>query len=376
MEFISGKFTIKQIFKDHWNNVLSLHKTEIPDFVITTVNKMLSCRDPEKLGYSKFACPDHPNEITIVPHSCKSKFCNTCGNLQTERWINESSSLFPNAIYYHITLTIPDLLWYFLEGNWPLVNLLFKASGKTVLSWFKEHNIIPAICSALHSFGKDIKVNYHIHLIVTAGGIHCTKKKGPSWKSINFIPYKKMLKTRWRAILMEYLKPYLNPNLKELLYSINWYVHVNMRVLDLSSMRRYIGRYAKKPVIAETRITNYDGKTVTFFYKERDNPNLVYVTLTAKEFILKLIKHITPPQFKIIRYYGLLANSVKKKYKETLLKVLKQVKRVVFYLKWRTRQIRFKGIDPLLCPICGKEKILKEFAYFSSSSGGLAYKFF
>lgn len=376
MEVITGKITIKQIFKDHWESILAKHKEQIPEYTIITVNKMLACRDPQRLGYAKYICPDHPEVVTIIPHSCKSKFCNTCGNLQTERWINESSSLFPNTTYYHITFTIPDYLWYFLKGKWTLINLLFKASNEVITGWFKKRGIIPAICSALHSFGKDLKTNYHIHLITTAGGIYYDKRNKPSWKSINFLPFQKMPRVRWKAILMEYLKPYLDSDFKELLYSLNWYVYVNLKVLDLSSMRRYIGRYARKPAIAETRITNYDGKTVTFFYKERGKPEIIYCKLTAEDFILKLIQHITPPQFRIIRYYGLLANASKKKYKETLLKVLREIKKMVFYLKWRARQTKFKGIDPLLCPVCGKEMILREIAFFSSASGGLAYRFF
>lgn len=81
METISGKITIRQIFADHWDKVLAKHKAQIPDYVITTVNKMLACRDPEKLGYAKYNCPDHPEEFRVVPHSCKSRFCNSCGAL-------------------------------------------------------------------------------------------------------------------------------------------------------------------------------------------------------------------------------------------------------------------------------------------------------
>ena len=33
----------------------------------------------------------------------------------------------------------------------------------------------------------------------------------------------------------------------------------------------YIGRYTKRPAIAQTRITNYDGTFITFFYEEDDN---------------------------------------------------------------------------------------------------------
>jgi hypothetical protein len=38
--------------------------------------------------------------------------------------------------------------------------------------------------------------------------------------------------------------------------------------------------------------------------------------------------------------------------------------------------MKFKGIDPLLCPVCGKEMILRELAFFSNASGGLAYRFY
>jgi hypothetical protein len=104
-----------------------------------------------------------------------------------------------------------------------------------------------------------------------------------------------MLKERWKAILLGYLKPYLDADFKEMLYGLSWYVYVNLKPLDLSALRSYIGRYAKKPVIAENRITDYDGKTVTFFYEERNNPIRIYTKLSAEEFILKLIQHISPP---------------------------------------------------------------------------------
>jgi hypothetical protein len=189
------------------------------------------------------------------------------------------------------------------------------------------------------------------------------------------MPYKKMAKVRFRAILLKYLKPYLDYELKEILYSLNWYVHVNMKVLGVAFTSRYIGRYAKKPALAETRITAYDGSFVTFFYKERSKQAL-FSKLTAEEFILKLIQHILPPQFRVIRYYGLLANRVSKKFKEIVSKLLKYVQKVPLYPRWRKRQINFKDLDPLRCPVCGKEMLLIETAFFSKASGGLAYRFF
>lgn len=371
-ELISGKYTIKQIFKDHWDSYLTKHKPS--DYVITTVNKMLACRDTEKLGYHKYSCPDHPDQITIVPHSCKSKFCNVCGTYQTNKWMNKALSLFPNTVYYHITFTIPDYLWYFFRDNLDLMDFLFKASSEVILGWFEERNIIPAICTALHTFGKKVNFNSHNHMIVSAGGLSYKKNK-PFWKSINFIPFKKMLPSRWKVILLKHLKPYLNPELKELLYSLNWYVHVNMQILDLPFTCKYIGRYSRKPALAETRITHYDGEFITFFYKERNNPETTYTKLHWEEFISELIQHILPPQFRVIRYYGLLANHSRKIYQKIVSKLLKKIQNVSSILKWRLRQLNFKGFDPLTCKICGKEMLLKKIA-FPSASGGLAFKFF
>jgi ssDNA-binding Zn-finger/Zn-ribbon topoisomerase 1 len=34
-------------------------------------------------------------------------------------------------------------------------------------------------------------------------------------------------------------------------------------------------------------------------------------------------------------------------------------------LSWRERQTKFRKRDPLICPLCGKEMILKEMAFWS-----------
>ncbi|MFQ6066138.1 MAG: hypothetical protein ACE5K3_02520 [bacterium] len=69
METLSStpKISIKEIFKANWPNYLATHQDSIPDYVIITIEKMLSCRDPEKLGYHKYACPDHPDQYIVVP---------------------------------------------------------------------------------------------------------------------------------------------------------------------------------------------------------------------------------------------------------------------------------------------------------------------
>jgi len=63
----SYRFNIKQIFKEHWENYLSSHKDSLSQDVIWTIEKMLSCHNPKKLGYHKYSCPEHPDQYIIVP---------------------------------------------------------------------------------------------------------------------------------------------------------------------------------------------------------------------------------------------------------------------------------------------------------------------
>ncbi len=125
---------IKQIFKERWEDFLFQHQSLIPEYVNNTIKKMLSCPDPEKLGYHKYTCPSHPDNFRIIPNTCKSNFCNSCGKILTDKFVFKVNSNFPLTSFHHICFTIPDSLRTLLSKNRFLLNCLFKASSQTVLS--------------------------------------------------------------------------------------------------------------------------------------------------------------------------------------------------------------------------------------------------
>ena len=59
---------------------------------------------------------------------------------------------------------------------------------------------------------------------------------------------------------------------------------------------KYISHYLSRPVIATSRIDNYDGKTVTFHYTRHEDNKTVTETIPALDFINKLIVHIPEKQ--------------------------------------------------------------------------------
>ena len=119
----------------------------------------------------------------------------------------------------------------------------------------------------------------------------------------------------------------------------------------------YITRYAGRPVLAQSRIINYTGDTVTFSYTPHDSKELVTETVSVFEFIKKLIIHIPERNFKMIRYFGFYCiHNPKhiqylrhaKKFEPTQIIRLKGI-----FKSWR-KLINFTfGHEPIKCIYCG-----------------------
>lgn len=182
-------FTIKQIFKDWWNKFLEAYPNiSIRDVVFTNVSRMLKCKTWD-LGSTIFKCPDCGNE-KIVPHTCKSRTCSSCGNkYNKQRETSIFSKLF-KCKHRHIVFTIPDELRVYFRQDRKRFNYLFKAVSITVNYWtkekYKKKDIIPAYISILHTFGRSLIFNLHIHMILMDGGI---SNKYKEFVKIDFFSY-------------------------------------------------------------------------------------------------------------------------------------------------------------------------------------------
>lgn len=352
------KYTIKQIFKDSWQSFLEEYSQGVPGYVRKEVMKALNCRNPKRLGYHKYACPEHPGEFVIVPHSCKSRFCNACGKLLADQWVQRTSQWLPHCSYFHITFTISDKLRPYFLLKPGLNDILFKTAKEVVIGWFKERGVLPAIIAAFHSHGRDSKHHPHLHMVVSAGGLDLKTKK--KWMSQEFLPFK-MLRERWKTKLLLSLGDILPKELKQELFAKNWYVNVGLKLMSVKGTLAYLGRYAQKPIVAQARISDYDKKFVTFTYYDFKSKTEVKYTLPVFSFISLLIQHIQPPHFRMIRYYGLLANRNKAKWLVALKHYYSQAGAKL--PSWRERQIQFSKKDPLVCSVCGREMVLSEFAF-------------
>ena len=59
--------------------------------------------------------------------------------------------------------------------------------------------------------------------------------------------------------------------------------------------------------MAQSRITDYDGTYVSYWYQRHEDNEIVDVRKHAHDFMKKLIIHIPEKGFNMLRYYGLYA---------------------------------------------------------------------
>ena len=352
-------FTIKQIFKDWWNKFLETYPNiNIRDVVFINVNRMLKCKTWD-LGYAIFKCPDCGNE-KIVPHTCKSRMCSSCGNkYNKQRETSIFSKLF-KCKHRHVVFTIPDELRIYFRQDRKRFNYLFKAASITVNYWIKEKykkkDIIPAYISILHTFGRSLIFNPHIHMILMDGGI---SNKCKEFIKVDFFSYPSFRK-RFMKVLLDMLEEDIGKNefrkIKNEMYlkhKEGFYVFAPpSKFKSYTDLIKYVCRYVARPVMAESRIIDYDGEFVTFWYQRHNDDLIVIEKIHAFEFISRLIIHIPDYNFKQIRFYGAYHNS-------TILKIdvikLLTKEKVDYKRKlnnWRSLILLSFKSDPLNCPVC------------------------
>lgn len=380
-------YSIKQILlsNGNWYRFYEANKDKIRTAIVIGVTKLLSCKNIIR-GYHQYRCenPSCPH-IKRIPHTCKSKACSSCGKKATELWIQKQNGVLPDTQWQHITFTLPSLLWDFFWTDRELLDFIGKIAAHAVMTLAKKKGVIPAIFIAIHTFGRDLKRNIHIHLSTTLGGITFDLKQ---WKKL-FFSQEKLMKI-WRYEIIKLFRKrhkegkliipssvekklnhtYTFNHLLDELYKKCWIVHCTKPSKSYKNAVNYLGRYVKRPPIAQSKLRHYDGDTITFAYRDHTRKEHRDFQLSVDNFIGRFIQHIPDLGFRMIRYYGALANRVRGKILPSIYQLLGQ-KKISEDVKKSTGfaflMEKDFGVNPLKCILCGKNLVLELINYGKSS---------
>ena len=362
------KGKIKTILEDHWNGFLKIYENKIRDNVKKEVEKVLKCKDT-KYGFIELKC-DKCNTKKKIGFTCKSRFCTSCGKIYTDNWIDNMLGNLINVKHRHIVFTIPEELRKFFGIDRQRLKILPKCAARAVTSWMhslnKKEEFTPGIVTVIHTFGRDLKWNPHVHMMVTEGG----KGNITEWRHIRHISYESLRK-RWQKILLDEVIS-ISGNTKEMKLLKNklykekdkgFYVYAKTEIKSAKTAAKYVGRYVGRPAIAESRILKYDGKNVTYKYTRHEDNKVIVETVHVYEFIKRIIRHIPEKNFKMIRYFGIYSRRSKGK-----VNFIKMIDKMVLSIRksianWENRILAITGVDPCKCPNCNNKMRFHDIVY-------------
>lgn len=189
--------------------------------------------------------------------------------------------------------------------------------------------------------------------------------KSGLWRSYKHFNYT-FLRNAFRTALLNLLEKNLGPSFKKVKakcyreHKEGFYVYAKPNKCDPKVVTKYIGRYLGRPVIAASRIDNYDGEKVTFHYNRHEDEKLIVETISVMEFIQRLIQHIPEKHFKQIRYYGIYARTKVQNKKLNFAISREKHKIILSFNRWRDCTLHSFGYDPLKCPCCGQTMVFLE----------------
>jgi hypothetical protein len=158
-----------------------------------------------------------------------------------------------------------------------------------------------------------------LHALVSAGGFEESSIRCVHDLNFQQKEHQHELMLAWRFALLAYLDAASNANAVNSELSAgefadvlkiesqrNWITFVGRKV-SKQKVIDHIGRYIRKPPIAQYRLTRPSAEEVQYVAKDTKNKCLTPVRYTNQEFLALLIPHVADRYCNSMRYFGLLA---------------------------------------------------------------------
>ena len=386
----------QRIFADHWEGFAAAYQREqgegVPENWQENVEKMLSCGDIRE-GYYEYYCQDC-GTTKKVGFTCKSRLCLRCFKVAVDEWLNQAKKvLFEGVVHRQVVMTAPKTIRPLVLAEEGFLKAYMNAGAQAVKElieeWRRRKKIRVGIMAVLQLHGRAGNRNPHLHFVVSEGGID----KDKQWREVNFFDTRKLRK-KWQYHVITALRKAVRGTT----YAAEWHEKLGAMFqkyptgFDVDCMPEtgpverlvvYLCKYVSSPPISIRRIEGYDGQNVTYRYEDHlKGP--VTETIPAGEFIGRMIRHLPPKNFRMVRYYGIYARPIREKVHALVANALKALvrraqqaseyfarKRGISQEQYRQKLDEYFGKGAMRCPNCGSTKML--LIRIWSKGAGLVY---
>ena len=309
---------------------LGVAPPKLPTHQWRIVRALVACRTPA-LGGHRYRCEDC-GQSHFVPHSCRNRHCPLCQGQAAHRWLEQQEAALLPVPYFHLVFTLPHEFNPLIRQNQrALYRLLFQAAGQTLLEFGQERfGAQVGITAVLHTWSQTLMDHYHLHCIVTGGGL---VRDGSRWvpaRPYYLFPVRALsavFRAKFCAGMQQlYAQGELEfhgqlaalsqtPAFQHLLRQAtrrSWVVYAKRPFAGPEQVLAYLSRYTHRVAISPRRLLALDRQahTVTFAWKHyADGARRKTMTLGVAEFVRRFCLHLLPERFVKIRHYGLVANN-------------------------------------------------------------------
>jgi hypothetical protein len=344
------------------------------------VLRALSVCRTEALGGHRFLCQDCGQQH-FAPHACGNRHCPSCQKIQSAKWLDQQIERVLPITYFHLVFTLPHWLNPLMAHNQALLYSLLFASASATLLEFGRNNLKATlgITAVLHTWSQTLMDHYHLHCVVTGGGLSLDGKRWIGCRP-NYLFHVGALSMVFRAKFRDGLKQLFDEGKLKFPQSEaslaqpetfaryleeacrpNWVVYAKKPFAGPKPFLAYLCRYTHRVAISNSRIERLDPEqgTVTFHYKDyAQQSRQRQMTLDLPQFLRRFCLHILPPRFVKIRHYGLLSNRDRSGRIEQARALLAQEAPVTTATSETTSLHQPAQAPRRVCPFCGSTHLV------------------
>jgi hypothetical protein len=323
------RLTVAEVIRSCRDEFLDQYGTRLTPEQRRALKDLTACRTAA-LGGHILGCPECGHQ-QIAYNSCGNRHCPTCQATAAARWLEARAAELLPVPYFHLVFTLPNVLDPIALANPRVVyDLLLRSAAETVLEVAANADHLEArtgVLAVLHTWGQTLQFHPHVHCVVPGGGLSADGTRWIGSRPDFFLP-ERVLSQVFRGKFLAGLRAaYAGGRLKlpgrcadqaapgefERLVSAavrtDWVMHAKRPFGGPEQVLKYLARYTHRVAISNSRLLDFEDGMVRFRYKDYAHGNRKRVlTLSASEFVRRLLLHVLPTGLVRIRHYGILSN--------------------------------------------------------------------
>jgi Putative transposase/Transposase zinc-binding domain len=370
----STRPTVAEVIRSCLDEFLEKYGSGLTPEQRRALDDLTSCRTAA-LGGHVLGCPECGHQ-QIAYNSCGNRHCPTCQATAAARWLDARAAELLPVPYFHLVFTLPDALNPIALSNRRVVyDLLLRCAAETILEVAADPDHLGAqtgVLAVLHTWGQNLQFHPHVHCVVPGGGL---SPDGTRWVGSrpNFFLPVRVLSRVFRGKFLAGLRTALANGALHFAadaferavsaaVGTDWVVYAKPPFGGPEAVLKYLARYTHRAAISNSRLLDFEDGEVRIRYKDYAHGNRKRVlTLSAVEFVRRLMLHVLPTGFQRIRHYGILANRHRRAKLALCRQLLGSGVATDPELPDETREARESpsSISPTrVCPVCGAGRMI------------------